>query len=140
MQNIKQEMKEQAVKQMKALKLKSKLIEEFELNNKIYKSKKLIPLILELSDEEQQMVKEYENKWNVIVYHVINISSNVLNQYELLYVSKDKDVWEDDIEDIKKGFVISQTIIKENTTNATLEDIAGIIGIKSLEGGLIRVC
>ena len=50
------EMKEQAIKQMKALKLNNKVIENYIKEGKIYKSTNIKPYIEEIPEEEKKLI------------------------------------------------------------------------------------
>ena len=56
---------------MKKLLLHQNVINEFKKENKLNKSEGPLGTLYWLDEEEKGMVKEYEEKWNVLVYHVI---------------------------------------------------------------------
>lgn len=134
------EMKKQAIKQMKALKFNNKVIENYIKEGKIYKSTNIKPYIEEISKEEKKLIEDFENKYETIVFHVINVNSQVLNQYELLFVTRNKENWKDDVVDNKNGFIISNTIVINTKLNKQMVNEIGIIGIENNNGGVYRVC
>lgn len=134
------EMKEQVIKQMKALKLNNKVIEDYLKENKIYKSTNIKPYIEEIPEEEKKLIEDFEKKNETIVFHVINVKSQILNQYELLFISRNKENWKDDVVDNKNGFIISNTIVINTKLNKQIVNEIGIIGIENNNGGVYRVC
>ena len=133
-------MKEQAIKQMKVLKLNDKVIEDYIKDNKIYKTTNEEPYIVEITEEEKKLIENFEKKYAAIVFHVINVNSQILNQYELLFVPDNKKNWKDDIRDIKNGYAISNTIIINTELNKQMVNKTGIIGVENNNGGVYRVC
>lgn len=134
------EMKEQVIKQMKALKLNNKVIEDYLKENKIYKSTNIKPYIEEIPEEEKKLIEDFEKKNETIVFHVINVKSQILNQYELLFISRNKENCKDDVVDNKNGFIISNTIVINTKLNKQIVNEIGIIGIENNNGGVYRVC
>ena len=135
-----EEMKEQAVKQMKVLKLNNKVIEDYMKEDKIYKSINIKPYLEEITEEEKKLIEDFEKKYETIVFHIININSKILNQYELLFVTRNKENWKDDVVDNKNGFMISNTIVINTELNKQMVNEIGIIGIENNNGGVYRVC
>ena len=134
------EMKEQVIKQMKALKLNNKIIEDYMKEDKIYKSTNMKPYIEEIPEEEKKLIEDFEKKNETIVFHVINVKSQILNQYELLFISRNKENWKDDVVDNKNRFIISNTIVINTKLNKQMVNEIGIIGIENKNGGVYRVC
>ena len=134
------EMKEQVIKQMKALKLNNKVREDYMKEDKIYKSTNMKPYIEEIPEEEKKLIEDFEKKNETIVFHVINVKSQILNQYELLFISRNKENWKDDVVDNKNGFIISNTIVINTKLNKQMVNEIGIIGIENKNGGVYRVC
>lgn len=127
----KEEMKQQAIKQMKELQLNNKIIEEFNLNSKIYKSIDTEPYLLEIDLEEQKVIQHIEELYDILVYHIINVNTETLVEYEILYVDESKAEWQGNIEDINNGYVESCTIIKNVKLNKQIARQTGVIGIES---------
>ena len=75
-----------------------------------------------------------------MVYHIINGKSKTLKQYELLFITSDNSTWKDDLEDTKRGYILSQTIIIDTQLEKKLENTSGFIGIQNINGGLVRIC
>ena len=88
------------------------------------------------SENEQEFVKEFEEKYNAIVYHIIHNYTEFGELYSLLFVSQHKEEWDWDNEDIKNN--IAMVYVKNIDEDAFSE--FGSIGIKSQFGGLVRTC
>ena len=122
------------------LKLNNKVIEDYMKEDKIYKSTNMKPYIEEIPEEEKKLIEDFEKKNETIVFHVINVKSQILNQYELLFISRNKENWKDDVVDNKNGFIISNTIVINTKLNKQMVNEIGIIGIENKNGGVYRVC
>lgn len=105
------ELKQEALERMKILKIHENLIKSFATENKLYKSEGL-GSIYELSYMEKQMIKKYEKVWDILVYHVIRTTLDG-EKYTLLFVSKNKDEWKSEKEDLKEGKVLSQRLVSD---------------------------
>ena len=88
-----------------------------------------------LSDEEKEMVKQFEQENNALVYIVVRAFTNLGKMDSLLYISDYEEEWEMENEDINEGYVFSYTI------NHDMPDCSefGSIGVKPMFGGLLRI-
>ena len=132
----KKEMKKEAIKRMKILKLHQNVLDDFINENKLHKSETTFGALYWLDEKELEMIKDFENKHNVIVYHIIHTFSNLGETYELLFITKEKDEWEAEKVDLKNGFALAQVIVMDYSPNSEM----GYIGIESWNGGLVRKC
>lgn len=132
----KKAMKEEAVKRMKILQLHQNVLDDFINENKLNKSDSPLGSLYWLDKEEQKIVKDFEKKFNVIVYHILHTFSNLGETYELLFVTTEKEEWENEKRDLKNGFAYAQVEVLDYTPNSE----AGFIGVESKNGGLIRIC
>lgn len=126
------EVKEEALKRMKLLNLHQNIINEFKTENKLNRSEHKLGILFWLTDEEKEIVKEFEKEHNgYLVYHVIkthNIDFGII--YDLLYVSPNEDDWTLEREDLKNNLVMSYSV--------TQFAECGLIQVKSINGGLVR--
>jgi len=135
MENLKLEQKQEALNRMRMLDIYSPAIKEFEKENIINKSEHG-GMLYWLDENEQEFVKEFEEKYNAIVYHIIHNYTEFGELYSLLFVSQHKEEWDWDNEDIKNN--IAMVYVKNIDEDAFSE--FGSIGIKSQFGGLVRTC
>ena len=89
--------KEEAISRLKALKVMPQIIKEFENENTVYSSES--GYLYFLSDEQEKIVKEFEEHHDAVVYHVIRSFTCFGELLALLYVSKHQDEWGYDRED-----------------------------------------
>lgn len=135
--NLKELQKAEAVKRMKMLKLDKSVVKEFLQDGKIFYSERQNSLfkavLYYVSDDEQlvRKVKEFEEEYNALVYHVQLTHTVYGKMYSFLYVSKSKDEWDYDIDDLKNDCCYAFV------WNNEIEDI-GLIGIKPAMGGIVR--
>lgn len=127
------DMKEEAIQRMKILKLHPNVIAEFEKEGTLNKSELPIAKLIWLTEEEKELVKDEEKQNNFLVYHIIKtLTTDFGIVYDLLYVEENSDDWEIDKEDLKNDLVLSHTITEFQES--------GLIKIKKINGGLVRVC
>jgi len=135
MENLKLEQKQEALNRMKKLDIYFQAIKEFDKENIINKSEHG-GMLYWLDEKEQEFVKEFEEKYNAVVYHIIHNYTEFGELYSLLFVSQHKEEWDWDNEDIKNN--IAMVYVKNIDEDAFSE--FGSIGIKSQFGGLVRTC
>ena len=132
----KKEMKKEAIKRMKILQLHQNVLDDFMNENKLNKSDSPLASLYWLDEEEIKIVKDFEKRHNVLVYHVIHTFSNLGETYELLFVTTEKEEWENEKRDLKNGFAFAQVIVIDYDPNSEM----GYIGVESKNGGIVRVC
>ena len=130
----KKEIFDEAIERMKLLKLDSHCIEAFCAGN-IWESEGYGALY-ELTDKEQNLVDKFQKEHEgCYVYHVIHNKFEFGECYSMLYVSSDKEEWEQDKQDIKDGYAFAWV---ENVDLDWCSEF-GSIAIKPSFGGLIRM-
>ena len=135
MENLKIEQKLEAIKRMKKLDIYTQAIKEFEKDNVLNKSESG-GILFWLDENEKKMVKEFEEKYNATVYHLIHNYTEYGELYSFLFVSQYKDDWDYDNEDLNNNR--SLVYVKNIDEDAFSE--FRTIGIRSQFGGLIRTC
>lgn len=129
-----EERKNEAIKRMEALKLDKTCINAFKKGNP-WMSESRYGSLYEINDKEvKDKIKEFENKYNATVYHLIHNYTEFGELYSFLYVSNNEEEWEDDNADIRDGYAIAYV------WNVNEEDFSefGSIRVKSVFGGLVR--
>ena len=126
---MREEMKKEAINRMKTLKLHPNIIREFSNENKLNLS--LNGALCHLNDEQLARVQEFEQKYDVLVYHVIQ-NGQMLS---FLYVSKYQEEWEHDRNDLEEGYPF---VYVANLTDESCSEF-GSIGIRPCVGGVIRI-
>ena len=133
METLKNEQKKEAIKRMMKLDIYTQAIKEFEKDNVLNKSESG-GILFWLDENEKKMVKEFEERYSATVYHVIHNYTEFGELYSLLFVSKYKEDWDYDNDDLKNNICLAY--VKNMNEDAFSE--FGSIGIKSQFGGLIR--
>ena len=133
--------KVEALLRMKKLDLHENAIREFKEEGKLNLSegqrlwgKIPVGVLYWLSEEEMQMVKEFEKENGGLVYHVIKTNTNFGLLYSMLYVSKHPEEWEDDDASLEEGYAFAYV---KNATDDFLSEL-GEIMIKPAFGGVVR--
>ena len=134
MENLREKQKQEAIERMKMLKIYTQAIKEFEKENVINVSEHG-GILFWLDDEQQEMVKKFEEKYNAVVYHVIHNYTEFGELYSLLYVSQHENEWDYDKDDIKHNIALCYVVNKDEESFSEF----GSIGIKPQYGGVIRI-
>lgn len=128
------QMEEEAISRMLRLGLHPYAVREFKEEGKLNRSEGA-GILYWLTEEEQQMVKEFEENHNKVVYHLIKTPTNIGLMYSILYVGADVDEWTLDNDDLMVG----QQLVYVKNMDADDCSEFGSIGIKrTIAGGLAR--
>ncbi len=95
---MEQEIKEECLNRMNILKLSKKCINAFK-SGKVWESES-IGALYEVNQKEQAIIDNFEKEHGYKVYHMIHNIFEFGECYSMLFVSKDKEEWERDKEDI----------------------------------------
>lgn len=128
--------KTEAINRMKALDLFDPCIKAFKNRDEVQLSEMTGGLYEFSRDEElNAKIKEFEEEYNALVYHVIHTYTSFGEMYSFLYVSDYEEEWEMDNEDIQDNYAMSYV------WNKDCPDLSefGSIGIRQKFGGLVRV-
>ena len=146
-ETLKQLQKIEAIKRMQALGLAPNVIKDFDKNGKVYYSERMSAMFdgilywLDNNNEYVQAVREFERKYNALVYHAQLCNTSFGVMLSMLYVSRHKSEWSMDYNDIcnKHDGVMYVYAYVHNITDEDLSEI-GRIGIIRKNGGISRVC
>lgn len=125
--------KQEAIKRMKMLKLHENCIREFEQDDVINQSEHG-GILYWLDEKQQNIVKKFEAEHGAVVYHAIHNYTAFGELLALLYVSKHKEEWEYDRDDLKEGTALAYVV---NIDDEWCSEF-GSIGVKPQWGGLCR--
>lgn len=128
-----EEMKQEAINRMKALNIYGPAIKQFDKDNIIMVSEPNGGLYW-ADDAEMKMIKQFEDEHDAVVYIVVRQYFEFGKCDSLLYVSKYKDEWEMDNEDIRDDISMSYTVNHDWPDGSEF----GSIGVRHFAGGLIR--
>ena len=144
-----EEMKKEALQRLEMLKVHENVTSDLENENILNKSEYSFGILYWLNNEEKTTVEEFENKYNVFVYHVIKTNATDFGFiYDLLFITDekelhlesnnisdvkvlDKELWLEERKRLKAGIVLSHT--KSQFSES------GDIAIKNVNGGLVRL-
>ena len=124
---------EEAMLRMRKIGLLGHVISDFANVRKLYRSEHAV--LYWLNDLELQMVRSWEEQTGNVVYHVIKNQMEFGLCYSFLFVSKHKDEWKMDRNDIHEGcpFVYVKNVDDEGSS------VYGSIGIRPVFGGVLRI-
>ena len=128
--------KEEAIKRMKVFGLFKPCIKAFEKYDEVQVTEPNCDLY-EFSDNEElnAKIKEFEEEYNALVYHVIHTYTQFGELYNFLYVSDYEEEWEYDNEDVKAGYTVAYVW---NRSDEWCSEMGSIV-VREFGGGLLRV-
>lgn len=128
------ELKNEAVKRMKLLEIHCNAIEEFDMEDRLNVSEFMGILYWLNTKDVLREIKEIEEKYEVMVYHVILTNTEYGKLYSFLYVSEDVEMWEQERKDIYDNWPCCYVYNQEYPYDSEF----GGIKIDKINGGLMR--
>lgn len=131
---INDELKQECIERLKLLKLDEKIIQDFVNNDKVYATI-INGDIIEVTQYEvvSRLMESFEKNKQVKVYHIVSIEEELKSLVYVLYVSNNKDEWNAERGDIRKGFVEVSTFEERRIYDTKA------IGIEVDNGKIIKV-
>lgn len=139
-QTLRQKQKQEALERMKLLQIMPQVRNDFKNNDRLYYSERLNAIFnatlywVDNKPEFVNLIKEFENKYNALVYHAQLTHLEFGDCLALLYVSNQEEEWSQDKRDILEGYAFS---FVKNLSDEMFDDF-GTIGIKPSMGGVVR--
>ena len=133
MKTTNEQKKIEALERMRTLKLYPNLIKEFEKENIVNMSENG-GFLYWLTDEQKEIVLDFEAEHDALVYHVIHDFTGFGELLTFFYVSDDDEEWEYDREDLKAGYACAYV---KNLTDDMCSEF-GSVCFKQQFGGLVR--
>ena len=126
----------EAIKRMKGFGLFTPCIKAFEKHDELQLSEPNGSLF-EFSDDTEltAKVKEFEEEYDALVYHVVHTYTQFGELYNFLYVSDYEEEWEFDRADVKAGYAVAYVWNKSDEWCSEI----GSIAVREFIGGLVRV-
>ena len=133
---IREVQKSEAIRRLKILGLLHENLKEFMTEDVVCRTES-DGVLFYVSNEEQKLITDFENKYNSLVFHVCHTNTEFGLLYSLLYVSSHREEWDKDITkiDINVYEVFSYVI---NVDCPEFSEF-GYILIKNHIGGLVRI-
>lgn len=125
--------KQEAIERMKTLNLYPNIIKEFEKENIVNMSENG-GFLYWLTDEQKEIVSDFEAEYDALVYHVIHNFTELGEMLTIFYVSDDEEEWEYDRADLKDGYACAYV---KNLTDDMCSEF-GSICFRQQYGGLVR--
>lgn len=128
--------KKEAVSRMKKVGIFPETVHQFERGGKVSESAPPLGACFWLNEEQQKRAKEFEEKYDALVYHVIHTFTEIGEMESYLYVSDHSDEWEDDRNMLSNGEVYAYVYNKDYPQDSEI----GMIGFKlTPAAGLARI-
>ena len=96
-----EEMKAEAISRMRLLKLFPQVIEQFEQDSLVNISERPFGAHFHADKQLCNVIKDIEKEYNILVYTGIRSHSNLGETFELLYVTSEKETWEQNRKDLE---------------------------------------
>lgn len=134
------EMKNEALARMRILKIRENAVNDLEKNDIVNVSFFGCGILFWHTDKQIELIKNFENQYNCLVYHAITSTSEIDELLTLLYVSQDEADWPTDREDLKNydpryGYSIMAYVY--DLTNDIFSGF-GRVCVKPKNSGLVR--
>lgn len=126
--------KQEAIKRMKALSIYSETINQFEKDGLVSYSEPPIGTNYWLTDKQKEIVSEFEEEYNALVYFAVRAYTEFGVLDAFLYVSDHEDEWILDRNDIKDGYAYAYVYNHDVPEYSEI----GLIGVSYVFGGLVR--
>lgn len=123
----------EAIKRMEMLQMSRQCINAFK-RGEVWESEG-IGALYECNEDEKKIIKNFESRYEGLVYHMIHNHFEFGECYTILYVSKHEEEWANDISDLKEGYVFAYV---ENVDDEFCSEF-GTVAIRPSIGGLKRV-
>lgn len=108
-----EEKKIEAIARMKAWGIYAPIIKQFEKEDLVSESAPPLGACFWLNEEQLARVREFEEKNDALVYHVIHSFTNIGEMESYLYVSDYPEEWEMDRQDIGEGSQLVYVVNKD---------------------------
>lgn len=108
-----EEKKIEAIERMKAWGIFAPIVKQFEKEDLISESAPPLGACFWLNEEQLARVREFEEKNNSLVYHVIHSYTNIGEMESYLFVSDYPEEWEMDRQDIGEGSQLVYVVNKD---------------------------
>lgn len=129
------EKKAEAISRMKMIGYYGPAKEKFRRSNKVLVNEPPFGGVYDCEDSVQAAIDEFEHRTNGLVYLVTRVKMEFGIYDSFLYVSDNKDEWEDDRLDLRHGEVFTYTVNKDDANDGEF----GYIGFRMGAGaGLVR--
>ena len=129
--------KAEAIRWMKILGVNEDIVKLFEDQDTVMACLGTIGTFLPITDPKlEAQIREFEQKWDYLVYMVIRTPSSFGWLDSLLFIDEYQDEWEFMSEELKHGYVMTWTI---NQDYPICSDMGSIIVERTQGGGLIRL-
>lgn len=132
---LRDEKRMEAIKRMKKMNIFNNAIKQFAEDHAVMMSEPPIGGLYYLNTEQKEMVQDFENEYNALVYLVVRTHTNLGMMDSLFYVSDHKDEWEMDNENIAENLAFVYVV------NHDMPDCSefGTIAYRNVGGGILRV-
>lgn len=129
----KEMMKEEALKRMRIMGFLDNVVRDFKED--VLNLSENGGFLYWLNEEENKMIRDWEDETGNMAYHVIHDLTNFGELYTIMYVSEYEEEWEDDVYWLEQGFPLCYVI------NVTYKECSeyGSCGIAPSIGGARRV-
>lgn len=127
--------KAEAIKRLRAIGIIGDAISQFKHEDTVMVSENPYGFLYWLNDDQKQLVKEFEEEYNALVY-LANFCTTEFGQLlSLLYVSDYEEEWSMDNADLSDGYAMTYCI------NLDCPDFSefGSIAFRPINGGIKRI-
>lgn len=113
-----EQIKKECISRLEILNVHSNVIKDFKEEDKLNYSNPM-GLLYWLEEEKQKWVDELEEKYSLLVYHVLETPTSFGTLYTMMYVRPEKQEWKRERKELKEhGYIFAYVHNKEQTQNS----------------------
>lgn len=127
--------KEEAIRRMRLMGLFDDMIRNFDDDDTIYINEPPIGAIYDLSEDDMEMVRKFEEKHNALVYTIIRSHTTMGVMDALMYVTDEISEWAMDNEDLEDNMAFVYVV---NHNCPQFSEFGQIHWKRTAAGGLVR--
>ena len=126
--------KAEALNRMRLMGLREDAIQDFDLHNDIHLSAE-DGTLEQLTQDDLRMIKQFEKEYNAVAYLVVRTLFGIAVLDSIIYVSQHEDEWEEEVENLKDGYIMTYTV---NYLNPDCSEFGDIAFSTSPSGEIVR--
>ena len=130
----KKAMKKESIDRLSRLNVLRCVIDDFN-RGQLYYTESATGALYYINDEMKKFVKEIEERYKGMVYHIIHSKTEFGELFSMLWTTSYEEEWETERENLEEGYVFAYV---KNTTDDWCSEFGDIVVHEKL-GGLCRI-
>lgn len=128
-------MKKESIYRLEKLNALSSVVDDFNKKGWLYYTESATGALYYINDEMKKFVKEIEERYKGMVYHIIHSKTEFGDLLSMLWTTVYDEEWETERENLEEGYVFAYV---KNTTDDWCSEFGDIV-VNERFGGLCRI-